>query len=130
MEVSESTLERLSFDRVKLALAERTATYMGAERAGELGPRNGVEAALAMHERVAETVDGGDLGLGGIEDVRPLLARAREGAGIDGRDILAVAYTLDAGAFASARQQRPHILDPAESEVAAVDGLGNALVHR
>ena len=98
MDVSAGTLERLSFDRVRQALAERASTYMGAELAQELGPGAGAAAALAMHERVAETVDGGALGLGGIEDVRPLLTRAREGASIDGRDILAVAYTLDAAA--------------------------------
>ncbi len=98
MDVSAGTLERLSFDRVRQALAERASTFMGSELAVALGPGAGAEAALVMHERVAEVVDGGALGLGGIEDVRPLLARAREGASIDGRDILAVAYTLDAAA--------------------------------
>ena len=98
MEVSAGTLERLSFERVTAALAERAATYMGAERAAALSPARGTAAALTMHERVAETVEGGDLGLGGIEDVRPLLSRAREGAALDGHDILAVAYTLDAAA--------------------------------
>ena len=98
MDVSTGTLEKLSFERVTQALAERAATHMGVERAAALSPERGPKAALLMHERVTETVEGGDLGLGGIEDVRPLLASAREGAALDGHDILGVAYTLDAAA--------------------------------
>lgn len=125
MEVGAGTLERLSFDRVRQALAERTATYMGAELAGALGPAAGAEQALTMHERVAETVDGGDLGLGGIEDVRPLLARAREGASIDGRDILVVAYTLDAAATLRRRivlSERP-ALSTLAARIGSFDGV-------
>ncbi|HEX7001781.1 MAG TPA: endonuclease MutS2 [Trueperaceae bacterium] len=98
MLTSPQTLERLSWGRVLASLADRAGTSLGAELARDLGPGSGIEAATAMHRRVTEVIDGGELSLGGIEDVRPLLHRVREGGMLDGREILSVAYTLDAAA--------------------------------
>ncbi len=96
VKVSDATLEKLSFGRVRAALAERAATRLGAERALAVVPTLGQDALDAALTRVDEVVMGGDLSLGGIEDVRPLLERVRAGNLLDGREILSVAYTLDA----------------------------------
>ena len=96
MKVSDTTLQKLSFDRVRAALAERAATRLGAERAEAVAPDLDDDALDDALTRVDEVVAGGDLSLGGLEDVRPLLERVREGNLLDGREILSVAYTLDA----------------------------------
>ena len=96
MKVSDATLEKLSFGRVRAALAERAATRLGVERALAVVPTLGQDALDAALTRVDEVVVGGDLSLGGIEDVRPLLERVRAGNLLEGREILSVAYTLDA----------------------------------
>lgn len=98
MDVSAATLDKLSFPRVREALAERAGTFMGMERARTLAPFASVAEAEAALERVEEIVTGGDLALGGIEDVRPMLRRVREGNLLEGSEILSIAYTLDAAA--------------------------------
>jgi DNA mismatch repair protein MutS2 len=98
MEIAPTTLERLSFGRVLAALAERAATFLGVELASNATPMEDQAEVERALERVQEVVDGGDLALGGIEDVRPLLARIRDGNLLDGREILTIAYTLDGAA--------------------------------
>ncbi len=98
MLASAPTLEKLSFDRVRSALAERTATFMGGELALALVPHAGEAAAERALDRVQEVADGGYLALGGIEDVRPLVRRVREGHMLSGQEVLSVAYTLDGAA--------------------------------
>ena len=125
MDVSEATLERLSFDRVRNAVADRAGTFMGAELARAVNPGIAMADALAMHDRIDEIVDGGDLTLGGIEDIRPFLQRVRDGGLLDGRDILAVAYTLDGAATlrrSVAASQRP-ALTALASRIGTFDGV-------
>ena len=125
MQASLQTLERLAWNRVVAALAERAGTFMGAERARALGPHDGLEAAAALHRRTLEVIEGGDLSLGGIEDVRPLLGRVREGGMLDGREILSVAYTLDAAATLRrgiALSNRPALTELAEL-IGSFDGV-------
>ncbi len=98
MEVTATTLDKLSFGRVQRALADRAGTFMGMELAGELTPHANTAAAVEALERVEEVTLGGDLSLGGIEDVRPLLQRVRDGNLLTGSEILAIAYTLDGAA--------------------------------
>src|SRR5690606_31470607 len=98
MLVTDATLDKLSFDRVRSALAERAGTFMGAELARALDPRQDEAAAERALERVQEVIDGGYLALGGIEDVRGLVRRVREGQLLEGSDILSIAYTLDGAA--------------------------------
>lgn len=125
MHTSPATLERLSWGRVQGALAERAGTFMGAELARQLGPGAGLEAADALQRRTAEVIDGGELSLGGIEDVRPLLGRVREGGMLDGREVLSVAYTLDAAATLRrgvASSGRPALTELAEL-IGSFDGV-------
>ncbi len=96
MDVTAATLEKLSFDRVREALADRAATFMGVERARALVPYDYPFEADRALDRVDEIVSGGDLALGGIEDIRGFLKRVRDGNLLDGTEILTVAYTLDA----------------------------------
>lgn len=125
MEASPQTLERLSFGRVLAALAERASTSLGAERAQRLGPHGGLAAAEALLRRTAEVLEGGELSLGGIEDIRPLLARVREGGLLTGDEILSAAYTLDAVATLRrgiASSNRPALTELA-SRIGSFDGL-------
>lgn len=121
MDVTAATLEKLSFARIQEALAERAATFMGMERARGLTPYADALQADQALQRVAEIVEGGDLALGGIEDVRPFLTRVREGQLLDGSEILSVAYTLDAAA--TLRRAIVASERPALSEVAI--GIGS-----
>jgi len=96
--VTDSSLEKLSFDRVRSALAERAGTFMGAELARALAPHLEEAEAERALDRVAEVVDGGYLTLGGIEDIRGALQRVRDGQLLDGTEILSIAYSMDGAA--------------------------------
>ena len=125
MRVLQTTLEKLSFDRVIGALAERAATPLGRERASTVTPELDDAARELAFERTDEVLLGDDLSLGGVEDVRPLLARVREGGVLDGREILSIAYTMDAAATvrrAIASGQRPRLRELAEA-MSSFDGV-------
>ena len=92
---SAALLEKLAYDRVLRALADRAATRLGLERAEALRPTGDPDEAVTRLDRVDAVAISGELPLGGIEDVRPLLARARDGNLLDGPEILQVAWTLD-----------------------------------
>ena len=95
MNASAALLEKLAYDRVLRALADRAATRLGLERAEALRPTGDPDEAATRLDRVDAVAAAGELPLGGIEDVRPLLARARDGNLLDGPEILQVAWTLD-----------------------------------
>jgi DNA mismatch repair protein MutS2 len=117
VQVSATTLETLSFARVLAALAERAATRLGAERIGAVTPTLAPDAIDRALTRTEEVLAGGDLSLGGVEDIRPLLVRVREGGLLEGAEILSIAYTLE-----SASTLRRAIVTserPALSELAA-----------
>lgn len=125
MDVTAATLEKLSFGRIQAALADRAGTFMGMERARALAPYLTVAEADRALERVEEIVAGGDLALGGIEDVRPYLRRVRDGNLLDGTEILSVAYTLDAAATlrrAIVASQRPALTEVAVG-IGSFDGV-------
>lgn len=125
MDVTAATLEKLSFGRIQAALADRAGTFMGMERARALAPYPTVAEADRALERVEEIVAGGDLALGGIEDVRPYLRRVRDGNLLDGTEILSVAYTLDAAATlrrAIVASERPALTEVAVG-IGSFDGV-------
>lgn len=98
MNVSDALLDKLAYPRVLDALAERCATSFGMEQAHALRPRGDRAWVEARWAGVAAVLEGDALPLGGIEDVRPVVARARDGELLEGRDLLSAAYTLDAAA--------------------------------
>ena len=125
MQVSDNTLAKLSFERVRAALAERAGTFMGVELASALAPLSDEATAERALERVQEVVDGGFLALGGIEDVRGLVRRVRDGNLLDGTDILSIAYTLDGAATlrrAILVSERPALAELA-LEIGTFDGV-------
>ena len=125
MDVTAATLEKLSFGRIKEALADRAGTFMGMERARALAPYPSATDADRALERVEEIVEGGDLSLGGIEDVRPYLRRVRDGTLLDGSEILSVAYPLDAAAplrRAIVASERPALTEVAVG-IGSFDGV-------
>ncbi len=96
MNVTSTTLQKLDFPRIQAALADRAASSLGLERALAVSPelsRAEVEQAWA---RTAEALSGSDLSLGGVQDIRPLLTRVRDGRVLEGLELLEIAYTMDA----------------------------------
>ena len=96
VEVSDTTLQKLDFPRVLAALAERTASSLGTERALALAPFLGRSEIERAWQRLDEALHGPELSLGGVQDVRPLISRVREGLLLEGRELLEIAYTMDA----------------------------------
>jgi DNA mismatch repair protein MutS2 len=105
-----ATLEKLAYPRLLSALAERAHTRFGIDFISELQPDLPAAEVTERHERVSEVLAGGDLSLGGIHDIRPLLDRVLHGNMLEGSEILEVAYTFDsAGTIkrAIANSERP-----------------------
>lgn len=96
MNVNSATLTKLDFERVRLALSERTASRLGTELAQNLAPTLSREEIEVSWQRTQEALAGPAIPLGGVHDVRPLIEAVREGKFIDGSDILQIAYTMDA----------------------------------
>lgn len=91
----QDALQALEFDRVRQALAQRAATFMGQEAALQWGPQPSLEQALQWQATVAEAL-GYPYRLGGIYDLRPAVAAAREGRRLEGIQLLEAAHTLQA----------------------------------
>ncbi|MEX2535345.1 MAG: endonuclease MutS2 [Trueperaceae bacterium] len=100
MIAADTTCDKLSFPRIKGELADRAMTRFGARLARSLEPLRDADMVEEALERTAEVLTGGDLSLGGIEDIEPLLVRLREGGVADGSELLEIAYTLDSAASA------------------------------
>jgi DNA mismatch repair protein MutS2 len=98
MHVAPTTLDKLAFERVLDALAERCQTLAGQARARAVRPDLDPDALTEAHERVDEALTGDAIALGGVEDVRPLVERVVEGGVLEGPECLAIAYTMDAAA--------------------------------
>lgn len=96
VEVTDITLAKLDFPRVLEALAERTNTSLGRERALDVRPNVDKDAIELQWQRTEEALTGTPLSLGGVQDIRPLLARIEDGDMLDGKELLEIAYTMDA----------------------------------
>nr|WP_246580335.1 endonuclease MutS2 [Deinococcus aestuarii] len=89
-------MSALDFPRIRDALAERSATSLGAERARALLPsEDGGRVARELDE-VEDALFGVSLSLGGIQDIRDLYARSVEGRVLAGQELLNAVYSLDA----------------------------------
>lgn len=96
MNVTATTLHKLDFPRVQGALAARAASPLGVERALAVSPTLEPAAAERAWARVSEALSGPELSLGGVSDIRPLIARIKEGQVLEGLELLEIAYTMDA----------------------------------
>lgn len=88
-------LSALDFPRVRDALAQRSATTLGAERARTLTPSDDAGRVARELDEVEDALFGVSLSLGGIQDIRDVHARAQEGRVLSGTDLLNAAYSLD-----------------------------------
>ncbi|UBV42193.1 endonuclease MutS2 [Deinococcus taeanensis] len=88
-------LSALDFPRVLAALAERSATSLGVERARALRPSDDAGRIARELDEVEDALFGVSLSLGGIQDIRELHARAGEGRVLAGQELLTAAYSLD-----------------------------------
>ncbi|WP_291431325.1 endonuclease MutS2 [Deinococcus sp.] len=95
MSFDSRALSALDFPRVLDALAERSATSLGAERARALRPSDDPERIARELDEVEDALFGVSLSLGGIHDIRELHARAAEGRVLSGPELLSAAYSLD-----------------------------------
>ncbi|WP_310582482.1 endonuclease MutS2, partial [Deinococcus sp.] len=96
MPFEEAALATLDFPRIRAALASRAATGLGVERASALCPSASATAVARELDELEDALFGVSLSLGGVQDVRPLVERARDGRVLTGQELLEVGYTLDA----------------------------------
>lgn len=87
-------IESLDFGRIRQALADRASTFVGQEALLGLNVKGTLEEALSQQATVAEAL-AYPYRLGGISDLRPALAAAREGLRLDGLQLREVAGSLE-----------------------------------
>ncbi len=104
-------IEVLEFAAVRSALAERASTNLGRELALALQPSTDGNRVRTMLEQVEDALYGASLHLGGITDVRALIAKLEDGNMVSGSDLLEIAYTLDS-AMTLKRGIAQHSLGP------------------
>jgi len=86
--------EALDFHLIRRALVDRASTFMGQEALTTLLPKDSISDALAQQSTVAEAL-AYPYRLGGISDLRPALASAREGLRLEGLQLREVAGSLE-----------------------------------
>ncbi|MEW5827215.1 MAG: endonuclease MutS2 [Candidatus Bipolaricaulota bacterium] len=97
---NDKALRDLEFDRLRSLVRAHASSSLGEEAVEALVPVAEREAIEAAADEVCEAVrflgELGGFSLGGARDLAPLLARAKEGIGLDGEDFLIVLQTVDA----------------------------------
>ncbi|MBI0444483.1 endonuclease MutS2 [Deinococcus sp. DB0503] len=121
-------LTALDFPRIRDALAERSATPLGVERARALLPSEDGDRIRRELDEVEDALFGVSLALGGIQDIRELYTRALEGRVLSGQELLTAAYSLD-GAMSVKRAINANSRGPLK-EVALSLGDHSELVRR
>ncbi|MGI8747292.1 MAG: endonuclease MutS2, partial [Deinococcus sp.] len=124
----EGALATLDFPRIREALSSRAATPMGVERARALCPSSDAVRIGRELDELEDALFGVSLSLGGIQDIRATVDRAREGRVLAGQELLEVGYTLDA-AMSVRRSVTQNSRGPLR-EVASGLGEHSGLVRR
>jgi DNA mismatch repair protein MutS2 len=96
VKVAETTLTKLDFSRIRIALSERTACNLGKELALSLAPTLSKEEIDQAWQRTNEALVGPAISLGGVTDVRPYVEAIHDGKMLEGSDLLQIAYTMEA----------------------------------
>lgn len=125
MKADAATLSKLSWGRLIDAVADRCVTPYGQERAANLTPGLTPAEVDLSFTRTDEILQGGDIGLRGIREVRPFLERVADGNMLEGTEILEIAWTFqEAGAVKRrlAASGRPALTALAE-QMAGFDGV-------
>ncbi len=96
---NEKALRDLEFDRLKAILHEYASSSLGEEALDALVPvadRAAIDAAFVEVAEAARFLGvAGRFSLGGVRDLAPLLAQARQGGGLGASDFLVVLLTID-----------------------------------
>ncbi|WP_179944616.1 endonuclease MutS2 [Deinococcus radiopugnans] len=121
-------LTALDFPRIREALAERSSTSLGAERARALSPSGDGGRIARELDEVEDALFGVSLSLGGIQDIRELHARTQDGRVLSGQELLTAAYSLD-GAMTVKRAIHANSRGPLR-EVALGLGEHSELIRR
>ncbi|MEF2278658.1 endonuclease MutS2 [Deinococcus sp. YIM 134068] len=121
-------LSALDFPRIRDALAERSSTPLGIERARAVMPSTDAGRVARELDEVEDALFGVSLSLGGIGDIRDIHARAVDGRVLSGQDLLNAAYALD-GAMSVRRAINANSRGPLR-EVALGLGDHGELVRR
>ncbi|MBB6015673.1 endonuclease MutS2 [Deinococcus radiopugnans] len=121
-------LTALDFPRIREALAERSSTSLGAERARALSPSGDAGRIARELDEVEDALFGVSLSLGGIQDIRELHARTQDGRVLSGQELLTAAYSLD-GAMTVKRAIHANSRGPLR-EVALGLGEHSELIRR
>lgn len=121
-------LSALDFPRIRDALAERSSTPLGVERARAVLPSTDAGRVARELDEVEDALFGVSLSLGGIGDIRDIHARAVDGRVLSGQDLLNAAYALD-GAMSVRRAINANSRGPLR-EVALGLGDHGELVRR
>jgi DNA mismatch repair protein MutS2 len=99
--MEEHSLRTLEFHKVLDILAEQTACSLGRELALAARPVSDRQVVRRMQRETAEAADllsrRGNVPLGGITDIRPLLQRAVIGGTLEPSDLLDIASTAESG---------------------------------
>jgi DNA mismatch repair protein MutS2 len=99
--MDEHSLRTLEFHKVLDILAEETACSLGRELVLALRPTSDAETAQTRQRETAEAADllakRGNVPLGGISDIRPLLQRAAIGGVLDPTELLDIVNTAESG---------------------------------
>lgn len=95
MSFDSRALSTLDFPRICDALAERSATSLGVQRAQNLIPSDDAGRISRELDEVEDALFGVSLSLGGIHDITEPYQRAGEGKVLTGGELLQAAYSLD-----------------------------------
>lgn len=96
--VNQRTLRDLEFERVIDEIRRRAASRLGRSTIDALAPTNDLAAIrreLARVREMIEAVEDKALSLGPMEDLKPLLERARETTSLGGEEFLSILRTLE-----------------------------------
>ncbi|WP_188816536.1 endonuclease MutS2 [Calditerricola satsumensis] len=139
--MDERALEVLEFPKILAALAEKTVSPLGREKAEALRPSTDPAVVRTWQDETAEAArllrHHDAVPLAGVRDIRPLVSRAQKGGTLLPDDFVAIAQTLKTGrrlkAFllkATADGTYPHLRALAERLVSLADleqAIGEAI---
>jgi DNA mismatch repair protein MutS2 len=118
----DKTLRDLEFDRVKAIVRQHASCSLGEEAVDALAPIGDRDAIVSAMAEVREAMRFlsvyGRFSLGGVRDLAPLLARAKDSAYLDGEDFFQVLSTID-GTLDVQSTLTEHAEGPLLSEIAA-----------
>ena len=125
--MDERTLRVLEFEKIRERLAERATFSAGKERCRSLQPlahRTEIEAAQAETAEAAGILRGGQSPpLGGLNDIKPLVIRAKAGSMLEPSELLDLQSTL-----AASRALRQFLADR-QADYPRLGAIGLSLGH-